>query len=61
MKAKATKSAMATATRLASDNEGDSDGNEGGGQVTAMRAMVAATTVVGKDEGGGDGDEGGGC
>ncbi len=59
MKAKATKRAMATAMRVAINNKSDSNGNEGGGQVTAMRAMVVAMTVVGEDEGGGNSNEGG--
>ncbi len=42
-----------------SDNEGNGNGNEDGGQVTAPRVMAAVMTVVGKDEGGGDGNEGG--
>jgi hypothetical protein len=60
VKAKATKRAIAMATRLASDNEGSGYGYKGGKQVTATRAMTVATTVVGKDEGNGNGDEGGG-
>ncbi len=48
------------ATRVAKNNEGDGNGDEGGRQVTAMRAMVAATIVVGEDEGGGNGNEHGG-
>ncbi len=60
MKAKATRRAMATATRVVSDNKGDGDSNKGGGQATGMRAMAAAMTVVGKDEGGGNSNEGGG-
>ncbi len=47
------KRAMAMVTRVASNDEGDSNGNEGGRRATAMRAMAALTTVVGKDEGGG--------
>ncbi len=58
MKDKAKKRAMATATRVASGNEGNGDDEEGGGQVTAMRVMVVAPTVVGEDEGNGDGNEG---
>ncbi len=53
MKAKATKRAMATATRVASSNKG-------GGQATATRAMAVVTNVVGKYEGSGNGNEGGG-
>jgi hypothetical protein len=60
VKAKATKRAMAMATRVASDDKGDGDGEEGGRRVTAMRAMTAVMAVVGKDEGGGDNNEGGG-
>ncbi len=65
MKAEATKRAIAMATRVASDDDGNGDsgksngdGNEGAGQAT-MRAMVAATTVAGEDEGNCNGDEGG--
>ncbi len=54
-----TKRAMATAKRVASNNKGDGNSDEGGGQATAMRAILAVTTVVGKDEGNSDGDEGG--
>ncbi len=50
---------MATATRLASNNEGDGNSSESSGQVTATRAMAAATTVVGKDVGDCNVDEGG--
>ncbi len=62
VKAKAMKRAMATATRVASKDEVDGNGNKGGGQVTATRAMVVAVamTVVAKDDGKGDGNEGGG-
>ncbi len=60
MKAKAMKRAMATATRVVSDDKGNGDGNEGGGQATVLRAMLVVTTVVGKDEGGGNGNKGGG-
>ncbi len=59
MKAKATKMAMATATRLASKNKGDCDGNEGGGKVIGPRAMAVTMPEVGKDEGNGDSNEGG--
>ncbi len=59
MKAKATKRTMATATRVASKDEGNGNSNKGGGQETATRAMAAVMTVVGKDEGGGDRNEGG--
>ncbi len=52
MKAKTTKRAITTATRVASDDNGDGNGgksdgdsNEGAGQVT-MRAMAVATTVA---------------
>ncbi len=52
MKAEATKRAITTATRVASDDNGagdggksDGDGDEGAGRVT-MRAMAAATTVA---------------
>jgi hypothetical protein len=68
VKAEATKRAIVTARRVASDDDGDGDcgksngdGDEGAGQVTT-RAMAAATTVVGKegkDEGNCDGSEGG--
>ncbi len=60
MKAKATKRAMATVTRVASNNKGNCNSNEGGGQATAMKAMVAAMTVVGEDEGNGNDNEGNG-
>jgi hypothetical protein len=60
VKAKTTERAMAMATRVASDNEGNCDSDKGGGQVTEMRAMVAMMTVVGNNEGNGDGNEGGG-
>ncbi len=55
-----------------SNEEGNGDGDEGGGQVTAIatamkRMMAMATTVAGDKEGNdnggksnGDGDEGGG-
>jgi hypothetical protein len=52
VKAKTTKRAITTATRVASDDNGDGNGgksdgdsNEGAGQVT-MRAMAVATTVA---------------
>jgi hypothetical protein len=52
VKAEAMKRAITTATRVASNDDGngdggksDGDGNEGAGQATT-RAMVAATTVV---------------
>jgi hypothetical protein len=52
VKAEATKRAITTATRVASDDNGagdggksDGDGDEGAGRATT-RAMVAATTVV---------------
>jgi hypothetical protein len=52
VKAEATKRAITTATRVASNDDGDGnsgksngDGNKGAGQATT-RAMVAATTVV---------------
>ncbi len=52
MKAEATKRAVATATRVASNDDGNGnsgkdngDSNEGAGRAT-MRAMVAATTVA---------------
>ncbi len=52
MKAEATKRAITTATRVASNDNGDGNGgksngngDEGAGRVT-MRSMVAATTVV---------------
>ncbi len=52
MKAEATKRAITTATRVASDDDGngdggksDGDGNKGTGQVTT-RAMAAVTTVA---------------
>jgi hypothetical protein len=62
VKAKATKRATVMATRVASNDKGDGDGNKGGRLATATRAMAAATTVVGKDEGNGNGNgnEGGG-
>ncbi len=60
MKAQATKRAMATVSRVASNNKSDGNSDKGCRQVTATRAMAVATTVVGKDEDGGDGDEGGG-
>ncbi len=60
MKAKATKRTMARATMVASKDEGNGNGNQGGKQATAMRVIVAVITVVEKDEGGGDGDAGGG-
>jgi hypothetical protein len=53
--------AMASATRVASDKEGNgnggkSDGNEGGGRATATRAMVTEgkqqSTSDGIDKGG---------
>ncbi len=50
---------MTTAMRVASANEGNGDGVEGGKQATARRVMVTATTVVGKDESGGNCNEGG--
>ncbi len=53
MKAKATKRATTTATRMA-------NGNKGGGQATATRAMAVVTNVVSKYEGSGNGNEGGG-
>ncbi len=65
MKAEATKRAIATATRVASNDNGDGDSgksngddNKGAGRATT-RAMAVATTVVGDDEGNCDGDEGG--
>ncbi len=65
MKAEATKLAIVTAIRVASNDNcngdgGKSNGNgdKGGGQAT-MRAMVVATTVAGDNEGNCDGDEGG--
>jgi hypothetical protein len=52
VKAEATKRAIPTATRVASNDNGtgnsgksDGDGNKGAGQATT-RAMVAATTVA---------------
>jgi hypothetical protein len=58
---------MATATRVAGNEEGDgskSDGDDkkGGGQATVMvmatkRAMAAATRVAGNEEGDGEGGE----
>ncbi len=47
------------ATRVASNNEGNGNGNKSDGQATAARTMAAATTVVGEDEGNCEGDEGG--
>ncbi len=58
MKVKATERAMSTATRVASFNKGDGNGDQGGGQETATKAMAAATTVVDIDEGDGNGNEG---
>jgi hypothetical protein len=46
---KATKRAMAAATRVASNDKGDGNGDEGGRRVTAIRVMVVVTTVVGKE------------
>jgi hypothetical protein len=40
----------ANATRVASNNKGNGNGDKGGKQATSTRAMVAGTTVVGKDE-----------
>ncbi len=51
VKATMTKRAMAMVTRVASNNESDGNGNEGGKQATTTRAMAAATIVVGKGEG----------
>jgi hypothetical protein len=66
---------MALATRVACNTAGNGDrgksnGNEFGGQVTAMRAMAAATApmwamvtemrLAGKEEGKGEGDKGNG-
>ncbi len=45
VKAKMTKWAMATATRMASNNKGDGNPNEGGGRATAIRAMIATVTL----------------
>ncbi len=65
VKAKATKRAIATATRVASNNDGNvcggkgnGNGEEGGGWVRT-RALAASTTVAGDVEGDGDGNEGG--
>ncbi len=59
MKGKATKRAIAMATKLASNDKGNgNDSNEGGRQATATRAMVVAKTAVGKDESNGNSDEG---
>ncbi len=60
MKAKKTKRVMTTMTRVASNDKGDGDVNEGDERATATRAMVVTTTVVGNNEGNGNGDEGGG-
>jgi hypothetical protein len=64
VKAEATKRAIATATRVASNDNGNGDGgksngnsDEGGGQVT-MRGMVVATTVAGDNEDNHNGDNG---
>jgi hypothetical protein len=63
VKAEATKRAIATATRVAGNDDGNGngsksncDGNEGGvgcGRATT-RVMAAATTAVGDDEGNGN-------
>jgi hypothetical protein len=45
------KRAIATATRVAKNNEGNDDSNKGGGQATAI------TTLVGEDEGSSNGNE----
>ncbi len=65
MKAEAMKRAIATATRVASNDDGngndgksDSNGNEGAGRATT-RAMVVGTTMAGDDEGNCNGNEGG--
>ncbi len=55
MRVKATKSVMVTAMRVASNNEGNGNGNEGGRQEIATKAVPVAT-VVGGDEGVGDGN-----
>ncbi len=59
------KKAIAMATRVANNSDGngdggksDGDGNEGSGRAT-MRVMAAATTVVSDDEGNCDDNEGG--
>jgi hypothetical protein len=49
---KATKRAIATAMRVASNNEGNGDGNFGE-QATTTRVMAVVTTGVGEVEGGG--------
>jgi hypothetical protein len=63
VKAEATKRAIAMATRVTSNDNGNSnsgksngDGTKGGGQA-ATRAMAAAMTVVGDNEGNCNGDE----
>jgi hypothetical protein len=65
VKAKASKSVIAMARRVVSDDDSNGnggksngDGNKGGGRVTT-RAMAAATTVAWDNEGNGDGNEGG--
>jgi hypothetical protein len=60
VKAKATKRAIVTVTRVAINNKGNGNGDEGSRQATAMRAMAAVTTVVAKDEGGDNSNKGGG-
>ncbi len=60
MKAKATKRAMAMATRVAIDDKGNDSCSKGGKRARATRAMAEArTTVVGQDEGGSNCNEGG--
>ncbi len=57
---------MATAMRVASNDDGngnggksDGDSNEGGRRAIATRAMAVVTTVVGDNEGNSEGNEGG--
>jgi hypothetical protein len=66
VKAEATKRAITTAMRVASDDDGagdggksDGDGNEGAGRAT-MRAMAAATTVSAMRVASNEEDEGAG-
>jgi hypothetical protein len=63
VKAEVTKRAIATATKVASDDKGNGNGgksvgdsDKGGGQATT-RAMAAATAVVGNNEGNSNGNE----
>jgi hypothetical protein len=45
---------------VSSNNEGNGDSDESGGQATEAKAMTMAMTVVGKYEGNGNGNECGG-